>query len=146
MSKISGNLKGFFLNSKKEASKYYLPNKEDSWTVRYGNMSYRNSKNLYMPLKQLPPAYPRRLLERGIEGCVMLSFTINKEGKTENAKVEWSTHEGFNKSALTSSKSYEYSIPEKEGVPTNIPDVRTVIVYKIEDPNRSSLYIPAGCE
>ncbi len=135
-----------WMDSKKEASKYYLPNKEDSWTVRYGNMSYRNSKNLYMPLKQLPPAYPRRLLERGIEGCVMLSFTINKEGKTENAKVEWSTHEGFNKSALASSKSYEYSIPEKEGVPTNIPDVRTVIVYKIEDPNKSSLYIPAGCE
>ena len=132
-------------DSKHEASKYYLPNNEDSWSVKYGNLKYENIRS-YIPLKQQAPKYPRKLLVKGIEGCVMLNFTINVEGKTEDAMVEWSTHEDFEKPALTSSKGYEYSVPEKYGIPTSISNVKSLIVFKIEDPNKSPYYAPAGCE
>ncbi len=76
----------------------------------------------------------------------MLSYTVNEKGRIEDTKVEWSTNTSFNKSALASAATYEYSIPEKNGQPTRVSDVRTIIVYKIEDPNKSPLYVPAGCE
>lgn len=133
-----------WISSKEEANKHYAPI-EDSWSERYGKLSYKDT-NLYLPLKQRPPEYPRRLLNRGIEGCVMLSYTVNEKGRIEDTKVEWSTNTSFNKSALASAATYEYSIPEKNGQPTSVSDVRTIIVYKIEDPNKSPLYVPAGCE
>ena len=133
-----------WISSKEEANKHYAP-VEDSWSERYGKLSYKDT-NLYLPLKQRPPEYPRRLLNRGIEGCVMLSYTVNEKGRIEDSKVEWSTNTSFNKSALASAATYEYSIPEKNGKPTSVSDVRTIIVYKIEDPNKSPYYVPAGCE
>ena len=76
----------------------------------------------------------------------MLSYTVNEKGRIEDPKVEWSTNTSFNKSALASAASYKYSIPEKDGQPASVSDVRSVIVYKIEDPNKSPFYVPAGCE
>jgi len=32
----------------------------------------------YVPIFKVPPIYPRRAQERGIEGCVMLQFTVTK--------------------------------------------------------------------
>lgn len=133
-----------WINSRDEASRHYV-SAESSWSTRYGSLSYKD-KNLYIPLEQRPPKYPRRLLERGIEGCVMLSYTVNEKGRIEDPKVEWSTNTSFNKSALASAASYKYSIPEKDGQPASVSDVRSVIVYKIEDPNKSPFYVPAGCE
>ena len=133
-----------WISSKEEANKHYAPI-EDSWSERYGKLSFKD-RDLYLPLKQRPPEYPRRLLNRGIEGCVMLSYTVNEKGRIEDTKVEWSTNTSFNKSALESAATYEYSIPEKNGQPASVSDVRTIIVYKIEDPNKSPLYVPAGCE
>ena len=133
-----------WINSRDEASMHYV-SAESSWSTRYGSLSYKD-KNLYIPLEQRPPKYPRRLLERGIEGCVMLSYTVNEKGRIEDPKVEWSTNTSFNKSALASAASYKYSIPETDGQPASVSDVRSVIVYKIEDPNKSPFYVPAGCE
>ena len=133
-----------WINSRDEASRHYVST-ESSWSTRYGSLSYKD-KNLYIPLEQRPPKYPRRLLERGIEGCVMLSYTVNEKGRIEDPKVEWSTNTSFNKSALASAASYKYSIPETDGQPASVSDVRSVIVYKIEDPNKSPFYVPAGCE
>ena len=45
--------------------------------------------------------------------------TVNEKGRIEDTKVEWSTNTGFNKSALASAATYEYSIPEKNGQPTS---------------------------
>jgi len=133
-----------WINSRDEASRHYV-SAESTWSTRYGSLSYKD-KNLYIPLEQRPPKYPRRLLERGIEGCVMLSYTVNEKGRIEDPKVEWSTNTSFNKSALASAASYKYSIPETDGQPASVSDVKTVIVYKIEDPNKSPFYVPAGCE
>ena len=41
----------------------------------------------YVPIFQVPPVYPRRALERGIEGCVMLKFTVTKVGSTRAPEV-----------------------------------------------------------
>ena len=126
-----------------EAASYYKKESNQKWTPQYG--MYDKRIGSYIPIKQVPPIYPRRLLERGIEGCAMMKFTVNKEGKTENIEVEWSTNPDFNEPSIESAKRYEYSPPLVAGVPSSIDSVRSVIIYKLETPDKAKDYVPPGC-
>ena len=43
----------------------------------------------YVPIFKVPPIYPRRAQERGIEGCVMLEFAVTKVGAVRDPVVLW---------------------------------------------------------
>ena len=63
----------------------------------------------YVPIFQVPPVYPRRALERGIEGCVMLKFTVTKVGSTRDPSGEWAVPPGiFDRAAMRSALKYKY--------------------------------------
>ena len=133
-------------NLKSDAHQNYLPIEADLWNVRYGMLSKRN-KPLYIPVKQIPPKYPRRLLEKGVEGCVMLLFDITKEGNPKNIKVDWSTHRGFDRSAIKSAESFLFSPPYQDGKPSGVRDAQSLISYKVDSKkSRSPDYAPPGCE
>ncbi|PHS68745.1 MAG: energy transducer TonB [Methylophaga sp.] len=54
-----------------------------------------------IPLVRIPPRYPRSASRRGIEGVVVVSFTITKDGQVTNPIVESAKPENtFNKAAL----------------------------------------------
>ena len=100
----------------------------------------------YVPIFQVPPVYPRRALERGIEGCVMLKFTVTKVGSTKEPEVEWSVPPGiFDRAAMRSALKYKYKPQIRDGEAIEVPNVRTIIVFKIDDPNKSPDYTPEGC-
>ena len=133
-------------NLKSDAHQNYLPIEADLWNVRYGMLS-KGNKPLYIPVKQIPPKYPRRLLEKGVEGCVMLLFDITKEGNPKNIKVDWSTNKGFDRSAIKSAESFLFSPPYQDGKPSGVKDAQTVISYKVDSKkSRSPNYAPPGCE
>ena len=100
----------------------------------------------YVPIFQVPPVYPRRALERGIEGCVMLKFTVTKVGSTKDPSVEWAVPPGiFDRAAMRSALKYRYKPQIRDGEPIEVPNVRTVVIFKIEDANKSMDYVPEGC-
>ena len=100
----------------------------------------------YVPIFQVPPVYPRRALERGIEGCVMLKFTVTKVGSTKEPEVEWSVPPGiFDRAAMRSALKYKYKPQIRDGEATEVPNVRTIIVFKIDDPGKPADYTPEGC-
>ena len=100
----------------------------------------------YVPIFQVPPVYPRRALERGIEGCVMLKFTVTKVGSTKEPEVEWSVPPGiFDRAAMRSALKYKYKPQIRDGEAIEVPNVRTIIVFKIEDPSKPADYVPEGC-
>ncbi len=41
----------------------------------------------FKPRSQVAPVYPRRAIERGIQGYIVMGFTINREGTTEDIVV-----------------------------------------------------------
>ena len=127
-----------------EASLHYKKELNKEWTPQYG-MYINNKIGSYIPIKQVPPIYPKNLLRKGVEGCAMLKFTVNEKGKTENIEVEWSTNAEFNKSAIESAKKYEYSPPLMAGVPSSVDGVRTIVVYKLATPGKARDYTPPGC-
>tara|TARA_Y100001970_G_scaffold288855_1_gene417390 strand:- start:66406 stop:67047 length:642 start_codon:yes stop_codon:yes gene_type:complete len=101
----------------------------------------------YVPIFQVPPVYPRRALERGIEGCVMLKFTVTKVGSTKEPVVEWSVPPGiFDRAAMRSALKYKYKPQIRDGEPIEVPNVRTIVVFKIEDAAKPADYVPEGCD
>ena len=100
----------------------------------------------YVPIFQVPPVYPRRALERGIEGCVMLKFTVTKVGSTKDPSVEWAVPPGiFDRAAMRSALKYKYKPQIRDGEAIEVPNVRTVVIFKIEDANKPVDYVPEGC-
>ena len=96
----------------------------------------------YVPIFQVPPVYPRRALERGIEGCVMLKFTVTKVGSTRDPSVEWAVPPGiFDRAAMRSALKYKYKPQIRDGEAIEVPNVRTVVIFKIEDANKPVDYV-----
>ena len=101
----------------------------------------------YVHIFQVPPVYPRRALERGIEGCVMLKFTVTKVGSTRDPSVEWAVPPGiFDRAAMRSALKYKYKPQIRDGEAIEVPNVRTVVIFKIEDANKPADYVPEGCD
>ena len=101
----------------------------------------------YVPIFQVPPVYPRRALEREIEGCVMLQFTVTKVGSTRDPEVLWSQPSGiFDRSAMRSALKYKYKPQIRDGQAVEVPRVKTIVVFKIEAPGKSMDYTPEGCD
>ncbi|WP_417464371.1 energy transducer TonB [Kordiimonas sp.] len=62
-----------------------------------------------LPLVRVQPQYPRRALERGIEGSVVVEFTVTEDGTVADAHVIEATPEGyFERAALTAISKFKY--------------------------------------
>jgi TonB family protein len=115
--------------------------------------SYSNFKNL----KFIQPYYPLQAQRCGIEGFVIVEFTITETGEIENIK----TVEGmcgdlndpdllkpcftFNESALSAAAQLQYRPAERNGIPVKVDNVMHRYLFKIERDNkvRTILNMPA---
>jgi protein TonB len=62
-----------------------------------------------MPLVRIPPRYPRAASRRGIEGIVVISFTITKDGQVRDPVIESARPEHvFNNSALKAIMKWKF--------------------------------------
>jgi len=85
-----------------------------------------------VPLVRATAPYPTRALQRGIQGFVELSFTVNEQGRVENPEVLYAEPEGyFERAALNSIRKWQYSPAMDDGVPVPVFDVRQRIVFEI---------------
>ncbi|WP_241796591.1 energy transducer TonB [Vibrio rumoiensis] len=68
-----------------------------------------------MPLYRAQPNYPARLLKRRVEGFVVMSFTINEQGKPEDIEVvQAEPTKAFARSAIQALRGWKYQ-PKIEG-------------------------------
>lgn len=61
-----------------------------------------------IPLVAIQPDYPRRALERGIEGYVVVTFVITTQGTTRDITVVESTSSIFERSAVRAAQRLKY--------------------------------------
>jgi TonB family protein len=79
-------------------------------------------KELDSPPKALtrkPPAYPAELRAAGIEGSVVVSLVIDTAGVVREARVEKSTHHGFELAALEAVTQWQFEPGRKGGRQVN---------------------------
>ena len=81
----------------------------------------------------VPPKYPRKGLERGKAGCLVVSFDVNQRGETENIKViESDVPSYFNKPAIKSVAQSLYIPLAIEGKLVTIKDVEYKLCWGVE--------------
>ena len=88
----------------------------------------------YLPIVKVAPQYPRRALTRGIEGYVIIQYTVTKQGTTKDAiVVEAHPAKIFDKAALRSASRYKYKPRVINGKAVEVSGVRTKITFQLDD-------------
>ncbi len=87
-----------------------------------------------MPIARIPPPFPAKCQkESGKREVVTLGFDVSPKGKTKNVKVIETTNKCFNKSAITSVKSWRYEPATKNGEPVWQRDNETKVTFQRAD-------------
>lgn len=88
----------------------------------------------YLPIVKVTPIYPRRALSRGIEGYVIVEFTVTKQGTTKDHRIVESKPPGvFDTAALQAASKFKYKPRVVDGEPIEVPGVQNKITFEIEE-------------
>jgi len=88
----------------------------------------------YLPIVKIAPQYPSRALRRGLEGYVIVEYTVTKQGTVKDPVViEAEPQDIFNDAAIKSVLRYKYKPRVIDGNPVEVSGVRTKINFKIEE-------------
>lgn len=87
----------------------------------------------YLPIVRVAPVYPARALSRGLEGYVDMSFTVTTTGTVRDPVVIFSTSSLFERAATRAVLKFKYKPRVVDGVPVDVPNVKTRITFKIEE-------------
>jgi protein TonB len=87
----------------------------------------------YLPIVRVAPVYPARALSRGLEGFVDLQFTVTTAGTVRDPIVLQSTSSLFERAAIRAVLKFKYKPRVVDGVPVDVPGVKTRISFMLED-------------
>jgi protein TonB len=100
--------------------------------LKIGGIGGFSSDGEYLPIVKVQPVYPRRALSRGIEGYVIVEFTVTKSGAVRDPLVvEAEPKNVFNKAATKAALKFKYKPRVIDGEPVEVPGVRNKITFAI---------------
>lgn len=85
----------------------------------------------YLPIVKVAPQYPRRALARGLEGEVLVSYTVTRQGTVRDPVVVQSTNSVFDRAAVDSASRYKYKPRVVDGQAVEVAGVQTVIKFEL---------------
>lgn len=91
----------------------------------------------YLPIVKVAPVYPRRAAERGIEGSVLLEFTVTELGTVEDIVVIEANPPGyFERAATNAASKFKYKPKVVNGEPIPVAGVQNLITFELADDGR----------
>ncbi len=88
----------------------------------------------YLWIFKLRPKYPRRALQRGIEGFATVEFTVTEKGNVENLFVVEADPPGiFDRAAIHAATRFKYRPRVVDGSPVRVEGVLHRFDFKIEN-------------
>lgn len=98
-----------------------------------GGLALESGDGEYLPIVKVAPIYPRRALSRGIEGYVIVEFTVTKNGSVSNpVVVEANPPDIFNQAAVNAAKKFKYKPRVIDGNPTEVVGVQNKITFTMK--------------
>jgi len=85
-----------------------------------------------MPLVRIPPEYPPRALNRGLEGWVQVQFTITATGTVKDAVVVKSSNPIFEDAAIKAILRYRYNPKIENGEGVERVGIQQIIRFDLE--------------
>ena len=81
---------------------------------------------------KVAPVHPRRALSRGIEGYVIVEFTVTKQGTVRDAKVVRAEPESlFDQAAIDAALKFKYKPRVIDGEAVEVAGVQNKISFQI---------------
>jgi len=88
------------------------------------------------PLVRVPPEYPLRAAERGIQGTVCMTFTVTAEGTVANPEVYRSDSALLNRAALRAVSRFRYQPRIVDGQPVPRPGTVFCMEFQLDEASR----------
>ncbi|MGB2709651.1 MAG: energy transducer TonB, partial [Pseudoalteromonas nigrifaciens] len=91
-----------------------------------------SSDGEYLPIVKVAPVYPRRALSRGIEGYVIVEFTVTKQGTVRDPQVLKAEPESlFDRAAMDAALKFKYKPRVVNGEAVEVAGVQNKISFQI---------------
>ncbi|WP_018982791.1 energy transducer TonB [Salinimonas chungwhensis] len=98
-----------------------------------GGLALDSGDGEYLPIVKVSPVYPRRALQRGIEGFVIVEFTVSKQGAVRDPIVVEANPEGiFEQAAIDAAMKFKYKPRVVNGEATAVSGVQNRITFQID--------------
>jgi protein TonB len=96
------------------------------------DLSVPSTDHSEIPIVRVPPVYPQRAIDRGVEGWVEVEFTVNEIGGVSDPKV-LSAHPNsiFNRAALRAIEAWKYEPKVVGGQPVSRPGMRKRLRFEL---------------
>lgn len=88
----------------------------------------------YLPIVRVEPIYPTRAATRGIEGYVIVEFTVTTNGSVKDPMiVEAEPANIFNRAAENAVLKWKFKPRVIDGTPVEVPGVQTQLTFKLDN-------------
>jgi len=85
------------------------------------------------PIVRVNPNYPNRAATNGIEGYVVVEFTVDRTGSVADVHVIKSTHRVFERPAIAAVYRWRYKPRVINGEAVNVTGVQTKLTFQLDD-------------
>lgn len=86
----------------------------------------------YLPISKEAPDYPKRALDKGIQGDCTVEYQVNSQGRVENPQVVGKCHPMFIRPSLAAAKTFVYQPRMVDGKAVQVAGVKNTFHYRIE--------------
>jgi periplasmic protein TonB len=87
----------------------------------------------WLPIALVAANYPQSALDKGIEGYVILEYTVTKTGSLKDIKViDSSPHGYFEQDAINAAYKFRYNPKIVNGEPIEVPRAQYKMIFKLE--------------
>ena len=101
--------------------------------VDAGDMGGGSGDGEYLPIVKVSPVYPQRALQRGIEGWVLVEFTVTTSGSTQGIKVVDAEPQNiFDRAAIEAAQKFKYKPRVIDGQAVEVSGVQNLIRFELE--------------
>ena len=98
-----------------------------------GGLALESGDGEYLPIVKVAPVYPQRALSRGIEGFVIVEFTVGKQGSVKDPfVVEANPANIFDQAALDAAAKFKYKPRVINGEAAEVAGVQNRITFQID--------------
>ncbi|MGH2571775.1 MAG: energy transducer TonB [bacterium] len=99
------------------------------------SVSVEGSDRDVIPLVRIDPEYPMRAQSHGIEGWVLIQFTVTTTGTVKDVSVVDSEPKNvFDDAAIKAVSRWKYSPKIQEGVAVERVGLQVILSFKMEEP------------
>ena len=104
-----------------------------STSVSMGGFGFGISDGEYLPIVKVAPVYPARALSRGLNGYVIVEFTVTTNGSVREVFVVESSSTLFERAASEAALKFKYKPRVIDGEAVEVPGVRNRITFEISN-------------